>query len=69
MEEPEAIISNEPEVAEQEASTQETVQEQEPKIPADVITFKHVNIAHRKLRVLTDISFSIRQGEFVYLIG
>ena len=69
MEEPEAIINNEPVMAEQEASTQETVQEQEPKISANVISFKHVNIAHKKLRVLTDISFSIRQSEFVYLIG
>ena len=66
MEEPETIINNEPEVAEQE-TTQEVAQE--TSIPADVISFKHVNIAHRKLRVLTDISFSIRQGEFVYLIG
>ena len=66
MEEPETIINNEPEVA-----VQETNQEvaQEPTIPADVISFKHVNIAHRKLRVLSDISFNIKQGEFVYLIG
>ena len=65
MEEPEAIINNEPEVTttENEHPTQETT------IPADVISFKHVNIAHKKLRVLTDISFSIKQGEFVYLIG
>ena len=61
MEEPE-IINNEPEVAEQETM-------QEVSIPANVISFKHVNIAHKKLRVLTDISFTVRQGEFVYLIG
>ena len=66
MEEPETIINNEPEVAVQETN-QEVVQE--PTIPADVISFKHVNIAHKKLRVLTDISFNIRQGEYVYLIG
>ena len=57
MEESEAIIN-----------TEQTIQEQ-PAVPADVISFKHVNIAHRKLRVLSDISFNIRQGEFVYLIG
>ena len=66
MEEPEEIVTNnEPEVVEQETAT-EVPQEA---IPADVISFKNVNISHRKLRVLTDISFSIRQGEFVYLIG
>ncbi|MCR4878726.1 MAG: ATP-binding cassette domain-containing protein [Bacteroidales bacterium] len=57
MEEPE-VIATEPE-----KNAPETA------IPADVISFKNVNISQRKLRVLTDISFSIRQGEFVYLIG
>ena len=66
MEEPEAIITNEPEAAVQETSQDVA---QEPTIPGDVISFKHVNISHKKLRVLTDISFSIRQGEYVYLIG
>lgn len=65
MEENEIVTNNEPEVVEQETAT-EVPQEA---IPADVISFKNVNISHRKLRVLTDISFSIRQGEFVYLIG
>ena len=48
MEEPEAIINNEPEViaTENEQSTPEQT------IPAEVISFKHVNIAHKKLRVL-----------------
>ena len=57
MEEPE-VIATEPEKKAPENA-----------IPADVISFKNVNISQRKLRVLTDISFSIRQGEFVYLIG
>ena len=65
MEENEIVTNNEPEVVEQETAT-EVPQEA---IPANVISFKNVNISHRKLRVLTDISFSIRQGEFVYLIG
>ena len=66
MEENEIVNNNEPEVVEQETATEVS---QEAAIPADVITFKHVNIAHRKLLVLSDTSFSIKQGEFVYLIG
>ena len=62
MEEPEIITTVE------EAPVPAQEQEQ-PTVPADVISFKHVNIAHRKLRVLSDISFNIKQGEFVYLIG
>ena len=62
MEEPEVNTVNNTEQI-PEATTPETT------IPANVISFKNVNISHRKLRVLTDISFSIRQGEFVYLIG
>ena len=62
MEEPEAITVDNTEQT-PEATTQETT------IPADVISFKHVNISHRKLLVLSDISFSVKQGEFVYLIG
>ena len=62
MEEPEVNTVNNTEQI-PEATTPETT------IPANVISLKNVNISHRKLRVLTDISFSIRQGEFVYLIG
>ncbi len=62
MEEPEVNTVNNTEQI-PEATTPETT------IPANVISSKNVNISHRKLRVLTDISFSIRQGEFVYLIG
>ena len=62
MEEPEAITVD---------NTEQTpeVTPQEATIPANVISFKHVNISQRKLRVLTDISFNMKQGEFVYLIG
>lgn len=38
-------------------------------VTSTVISFKNVHIEQRKLRVLSDISFSIKQGEFVYLIG
>ena len=71
MEEPEANINNEPEVITADNTEQKTERpaQEQPTVPADVISFKHVNISHRKLRVLTDISFSIKQGEFVYLIG
>ncbi|MBO7490947.1 MAG: ATP-binding cassette domain-containing protein [Bacteroidales bacterium] len=34
-----------------------------------VISLKNVNISHKNIRVLTDVSFDVRQGEFVYLIG
>lgn len=34
-----------------------------------MISLKNVNISHKKIRVLTDISFEVRRGEFVYLIG
>lgn len=50
----------------------ETVSEPDagpPKVPVAVISFRNVNIEQRRLRVLSDISFSINQGEFVYLIG
>lgn len=35
----------------------------------DVISFKNVMIYQRKLLVLKDVSFTIKPGEFVYLIG
>lgn len=66
MEEPEEIkVEN----TEQTSEPTPEVTTQEATTPVDVISFKHVNIAHKKLRVLTDISFNIRQGEYVYLIG
>lgn len=37
--------------------------------PNSVVSFKNVNISHRKLRALTNISFQLKKGEFVYLIG
>lgn len=50
----------------------ETPQAKSDAVEADpnvVLSLKNVNIAHRKLRVLTDISFTVKKGEFVYLIG
>ena len=35
----------------------------------DVISFKNVSVFQKKLLVLQDISFTVRPGEFVYLIG
>ncbi len=45
------------------------IAENKQKVSLPVISFKNVNIEQRKLRVLSDISFTINQGEFVYLIG
>ena len=42
---------------------------EEQNIKNVMISLKNVNISHKKIRILTDISFTIRQGEFVYLIG
>ena len=47
---------------EKQANTVEAGQEQP--IPAPVIAFKNVNIAHRKLRVLTGITFT-KAGTFL----
>ncbi len=35
----------------------------------DVISFKNVSVFQKKILILKDISFSIKPGEFVYLIG
>ena len=35
----------------------------------DVISFKNVSIFQKKILILKDISFSVKPGEFVYLIG
>ena len=35
----------------------------------NVISFKNVSVFQKKLLVLQDISFTVRPGEFVYLIG
>lgn len=37
--------------------------------PNEVISLKNVDIYQKKLLILPKISFSVRQGEFVYLIG
>lgn len=42
---------------------------EQPQLKDVMISLKNVNISHKKIRILTDVSFSIRQGEFVYLIG
>jgi len=41
----------------------------EPATVEDVISFKNVSVFQKKLLVLQDISFTVRPGEFVYLIG
>lgn len=43
--------------------------EEKQTVLEDVISFKNVDIYQRKLMVLSQISFSIKPGEFVYLIG
>ncbi|MDR1182957.1 MAG: ATP-binding cassette domain-containing protein [Bacteroidales bacterium] len=49
-----------------EENNQETEQEETP-IP--VIRLKNVDIFQQKILVLSDISFTINKGEFVYVIG
>lgn len=65
---PEETVEDAPvEPASAEDATTETAPvEADPNV---VLTLKNVNVSHRKLRVLTDISFSVKKGEFVYLIG
>ena len=41
----------------------------EPATVENVISFKNVSVFQKKLLVLQDISFTVRPGEFVYLIG
>lgn len=72
-----------PNSEQEEILTPETVQEVQAEEPAttpaetvaepaaveNVISFKNVSVFQKKLLVLQDISFTIRPGEFVYLIG
>lgn len=44
-------------------------QNETPATVEDVISFKNVSVFQKKLLVLQDISFTVRPGEFVYLIG
>ena len=54
----------------QENPVAESVEQNEtPATVEDVISFKNVSVYQKKLLVLQDISFTIRPGEFVYLIG
>lgn len=57
-----------PETTESAAVT-ETSEVSSEAILKDVISFKNVMIYQRKLLVLKDVSFTIKPGEFVYLIG
>lgn len=43
--------------------------EEKKTVLEDVISFQNVDIYQRKLMVLSKISFTIKPGEFVYLIG
>lgn len=45
------------------------VAEEKQPVLEDVISFQNVDIYQRKLMVLSKISFTIKPGEFVYLIG
>ena len=48
----------------------ESVEQTETQVTVeDVISFKNVSVFQKKLLVLQDISFTVRPGEFVYLIG
>jgi len=51
------------------AAVTETSEVSSETILKDVISFKNVMIYQRKLLVLKDVSFTIKPGEFVYLIG
>ncbi len=44
-------------------------QNETPATVEDVISFKNVSVFQKKLLVLQDVSFTVRPGEFVYLIG
>jgi len=48
--------------------TSETVDNQEDTVNT-VISLKNVDIYQKRILILSHISFSVRQGEFVYLIG
>ncbi len=47
----------------------ETTPEPQERTLQDVISFQNVDVYQRKLMVLSQISFTIKEGEFVYLIG
>ena len=49
--------------------TESVEQNETPATVEDVISFKNVSVFQKKLLVLQDVSFTVRPGEFVYLIG
>ena len=63
---------NEPVADVQNTQTEEPAEQtntSDETILKDVISFKNVQICQRKLLVLNDVSFTVKPGEFVYLIG
>lgn len=44
-------------------------QESTSSTPEVMVSLRHVHISQRKLLVLSDVSFSVKRGELVYLIG
>ncbi len=54
-----------------EPTVPEVSQQSAPEVPVpnQVVTFQNVDIYQKKILVLPKISFSVSQGEFVYLIG
>lgn len=61
------VVAEEPQ---QEVLATEPASSETPaKTVEDVIRMKNVSIFQKKLLVLKDISFSVKPGEFVYLIG
>lgn len=72
MPNPEPEVQNPVAVEELPQTTSATEPEMENapvKTVEDVINMRNVSIFHKKLLVLKDISFSVKPGEFVYLIG
>jgi len=66
------IISEQTEIstAEVTESIAETTTEAEPKATVEnIITLKNVDIYQKKILIMSQLSFNVRQGEFVYLIG
>lgn len=54
----------------QEILATEPAQSEAPaKTVEDIIRFKNVSVFQKKILILKDISFAVRPGEFVYLIG
>lgn len=67
----EGVTANGEQNAEKEEAKSEMppATEEKKTVLEDVISFQNVDIYQRKLMVLSEISFTIKPGEFVYLIG